>query len=690
MSKLKELERRLKDEPENLGLRVMVAGALLEAGRRADAVALYHSVAIAYRDHGRTQQAITVCRSLLELAPEHAACQALLATLTAETPAAEAALDGPAPGESHRALRLTPPQLPPPSEPFGSSEEAPHRRSASDVTPLPSPLPYHEADPTWVAPQLTRADLPPSLQRELAMIPEIEGIAQAASQISAALLAARPLDPPDDDDAEAQDSDVDAHVGADADELGDSDDGVELTDADDGFDLRRRARMDPHAALEHLGTLRPTVPLGRPGARLLDDGEGRDARDGSDDAADEDGDDELTLPPNLGAIPRARAEDDDKTIPREVPTGTHVRQADPDARERSRALGDATGRASAASGLLEALDRTVADPPDALDALDSRTDQLLAPESLDSRTDHQLLAPESLDSRTDHQLLAPDSLDSLDSLDALDSQTDHAPLDAWIDPEQRAPERLAARDEHGRHAPERLVARLVARDEHGRHAPERLEARADHAHAAQHAAYVTEPPLPIASARPASPPRVPAAGSQELPRVPAAGSQELPRVPAIGSQELPRIKPPAITAASPAVAPLESALFASVPPRNRVALLQRFRRRIAAIGTTVIRRGETGHGLVFVVRGQLDVHAERADGARVSLEAIGAGDYCGEIGLVSRTPAAAYVVAVTESELLVLDAPDFYEVAGQFPLLWAAITAVAARRKLEHAERLQV
>ncbi|MBC7977415.1 MAG: hypothetical protein H7138_20760, partial [Myxococcales bacterium] len=84
MSKLKELEKRLRDEPENLGLRVTLAGALLEAGRRADAIELYHSVAMAYRDHGRTQQAIMVCRSLLELAPEHAACQELLTTLTVD------------------------------------------------------------------------------------------------------------------------------------------------------------------------------------------------------------------------------------------------------------------------------------------------------------------------------------------------------------------------------------------------------------------------------------------------------------------------------------------------------------------------------------------------------------------------------------------------------------------------------
>ncbi len=657
MSKLKELEKRLKDEPENLGLRVALAGALLEAGRRADAIELYHSVAMAYRDHGRTQQAITVCRSLLELAPEHAACQELLTALTVDAPVADE--------PPRRAARLTPPQLPP-SEP--PDLQVPYRSSSSDMTPLPAPLAYHEADPTWIAPQVTRAELPPSLQQELALIPEIAkvaGIAHAAGQISAALLAVHPPEPEDevalsivglDDEDEHAAEDAE-----DADELADSDDGIDLTDADDGFDLRRRARMDPHAALEHLGTLRPTVPLGRP-ARSAADGD--DAEDG------DDGDDELTLPPDLGAIPRARADEDEKTLPREMPIGARGwRDAGP-TWDRARGPG-ATDRAPVMQALLDAADRGSAGASStAPETLDARTDHdPLAPETLDSRTDHDRLAPEALDSRTDHEGLpparpvahAPTAPEHLD-----DRPVAHA---------RTAPEHLDDRPAaHAPSVPDRVAAQPSARVDHPRAARERIEA-SDALHAVTRPAPAPRPPL--TSARPA-PPAAP------------AGSQELPRIPAVGSQELPRFKPPSIAPATHATGALESGLFAPVPPRNRVALLQRFRRRIAAIGTTVIRRGETGHGLVLVVRGQLDVHAERADGARVSLEAIGAGDYVGEIGLVARAPATAYVVAVAESELLVLDAADFYEVAGQFPLLWAAVAAVASRRVLEYAQRLQV
>ncbi|HSK02446.1 MAG TPA: cyclic nucleotide-binding domain-containing protein [Kofleriaceae bacterium] len=175
MTKLRELERRLKEEPDNLALRVAVAGALHEAGRHADAVELYRSVAIAYRDQGRPQQAIAVCRSILEIAPADAACRALLAKLGA--PVAPAA---PGPG--------------PEPEPEPGT---PSRPSWSDVTPLPVAVPYHIADPTARLRRVSESDLPfaegaPTRPgSEDGVLPEVSGIANAARRISASLIAAR-------------------------------------------------------------------------------------------------------------------------------------------------------------------------------------------------------------------------------------------------------------------------------------------------------------------------------------------------------------------------------------------------------------------------------------------------------------------------------------------------------------------
>ena len=78
-----------------------------------------------YRDQGRPQQAIMVCRSVLEIAPDDAACRDLLAALVG-------------PG---RVPRLASPQL-----------GDPERGSSGELTPLPVPLAYHDADPTRSSP----------------------------------------------------------------------------------------------------------------------------------------------------------------------------------------------------------------------------------------------------------------------------------------------------------------------------------------------------------------------------------------------------------------------------------------------------------------------------------------------------------------------------------------------------------
>src|SRR6185295_15127780 len=107
------------------------------------------------------------------------------------------------------------------------------------------------------------------------------------------------------------------------------------------------------------------------------------------------------------------------------------------------------------------------------------------------------------------------------------------------------------------------------------------------------------------------------------------------------------------------------------------------RRRMVPSGTTVIEHGETGHGLVIVVRGQLEIHGQRPNGAVVVLGAIATGEYIGEASLLTRTPAPAAVVAAVNSEIMVLAESDFYDVTGAFPALWIELKGVAERRARE-------
>ena len=439
MSKLEELERRLASEPNSLGLRALVAGALHDAGRRDDSIELYRSVAIAYRDQGRIQQAIAACRSILAIDPEDRSGHQLLATLTSPLPTATPPpelIDGrgtyPADSaaEAQRGWieRRTPPRLPRAPSPGLGPEPDLDPISSFEVTPLPAPLPYHVAYPTATIPKISAADLPLSLSEELGAYPQIAGIANAARQISASLIAA-------------------SH---------------QTDDPDDDVSGELQTRRLPRITAEQL--------------------------------------------------------------------------------------------------------RKIAGPPPGI-----ATDQLAVPEVLDERMDDRL---------------ADD-----DAEPTLTTELDYP---------------------------------VVVDDE------------------------TTQP-------------------------------REMPL----------RTRPPSITPPTAAAGPLAGAFFAPVPPRNRAAVLQRFRRRIAANGTLVIRAGETGHGLVIVVRGLLELRAERADGTVVTLGAIAPGEYVGETSLLTRAPAIADVIAAVDSEIMELGEADFYEVTGAFPALWIELRSVAERRHREHDLRLQ-
>ena len=162
-SKLRDLEKRLRDEPNNLGLRVMFASALREAGRDGEAIELYRSVAIAYRDQGRNQQAAAVCRSILEVAPTDEVSLAMIAQIggrpSATTPPptlpSTPAIPAPVSTTSAPSIHNTapvqapaPPTLPPSKTPAPLVIEPQRRSSKIDPTPLPRAVPYHVADPT--------------------------------------------------------------------------------------------------------------------------------------------------------------------------------------------------------------------------------------------------------------------------------------------------------------------------------------------------------------------------------------------------------------------------------------------------------------------------------------------------------------------------------------------------------------
>jgi hypothetical protein len=132
-----------------------------------------------------------------------------------------------------------------------------------------------------------------------------------------------------------------------------------------------------------------------------------------------------------------------------------------------------------------------------------------------------------------------------------------------------------------------------------------------------------------------------------------------------------------------------SALFVTLPSKQRTAVINRFLRRIVKAGVAVIRQGETGHPLVVVVRGKLNMICERVDGSILPIGTVGPGEFVGEAALLAHVPSPVQVIAMSDVELRVLPAKELYEIASAFPAMWSALREAADRRTRELEAKLK-
>jgi CRP-like cAMP-binding protein len=126
-----------------------------------------------------------------------------------------------------------------------------------------------------------------------------------------------------------------------------------------------------------------------------------------------------------------------------------------------------------------------------------------------------------------------------------------------------------------------------------------------------------------------------------------------------------------------------SRILSAVPADQRQALLSGWKPRSFAVGEALVRQGQAATSAFLIASGEAEVSSRDADGDRLVLARVGAGDVVGEISLVLRRAVTADVVALESIVALELSGDEFHAVIREYPGLLQQLYAVATEREAE-------
>jgi len=123
-----------------------------------------------------------------------------------------------------------------------------------------------------------------------------------------------------------------------------------------------------------------------------------------------------------------------------------------------------------------------------------------------------------------------------------------------------------------------------------------------------------------------------------------------------------------------------SAIFETLPPEARAAVVDAFEVCDVARGVTVIHQGARADGLYLVERGRLRVELVDDDGSRTVLGEVGRGEVAGEMALITDGPRSADVIAIRDSRLAFLPLAAFDALVAEHAGAMRAVSTVLIRK----------
>jgi CRP-like cAMP-binding protein len=123
-----------------------------------------------------------------------------------------------------------------------------------------------------------------------------------------------------------------------------------------------------------------------------------------------------------------------------------------------------------------------------------------------------------------------------------------------------------------------------------------------------------------------------------------------------------------------------AALFSELPDSQRDDLAGRFHGRRYARGESVFAKGDDGDSLYIIESGRVHIKLTSDDSRELVLNALGPGDFFGDLVLFDGERRSADAVAVEGSHLFLLERRDFLRFLSDYPSAAVTLLAVLSRR----------
>ncbi|MGZ5435569.1 MAG: Crp/Fnr family transcriptional regulator, partial [Pyrinomonadaceae bacterium] len=124
-------------------------------------------------------------------------------------------------------------------------------------------------------------------------------------------------------------------------------------------------------------------------------------------------------------------------------------------------------------------------------------------------------------------------------------------------------------------------------------------------------------------------------------------------------------------------------LFQSLTDEERQALAERLRTAPFVRGEAMTRQGAEAHWLYLIKKGDAEVRVSVDGNLSEQVATLHAGDFFGEMGMMTGEPRSATVIALSDVECYRVDKDAFHDIMHSRPEMAEDISHVLARRRVE-------